>query len=92
MVFEEEPEVQSDEISRRMADVIDEVESVKSETVTPHWEVVENDDGEPTIYHLHGGEKVATSIVSRGTDQRLAKCSEDGATLDLGAAPALAPR
>jgi hypothetical protein len=92
MVFEEEPEVQSDEVSRRMAEVIDEVESVRSETVTPHWEVVENDEGEPTIYHLHDGSRVQASIVSEGSERRLAKCSEDGQALDLGAAPALARR
>ena len=90
---DQDEEVQSDEVSRRMAEVIDEVESVKTETVAPHWEVFEDEGGgDPTIFHLHDGGKAETSIVTGDDGRRFAKCSEDEAMLDLGAAPAIARR
>jgi hypothetical protein len=89
---EEEEEVQSDEVSERMAEVIEKVESVHTETVTPHWETVENDDGEPTIYHLHDDRKVPATVISPSPDSRAAKCSECDAELELGATPASARR
>ena len=83
---DEQGEVQSDEISRRMDKVIDTVEAAHSETVTPHWEVLAGDAGEPTIYHLHDGNKVPASI--READGRwVAECSEGDGSLDLGAPP-----
>ena len=85
MIGDEEPEVQEDEVSRRMAEVIDDVEAVKTETVAPRWEVFEDEGGgEPTIVHLHDGRKVSTSIVTGEGDRRFAQCSEDSEKLDLG--------
>jgi hypothetical protein len=81
---DEHDEVQSDAISERMAKVIDETESRHSETVSPHWEVVDHDDGEPSIYHLHDGEQVAASLEARDDGERIAVCSQCSSEIDLG--------
>jgi hypothetical protein len=84
MEYEKE-DVQSDVISERMAKVIDETEaSIQAEIVTPHWEVVENDDGSPTMYHLHDGNQVPAAVTARTDGERIAKCSQCGAEMDLG--------
>ena len=66
-MVDEQREVPGDEISRRMGEVIDDVEAVHSQRVTPHWEVFEDEDGgKPRIYHLHDDQRVEASIVDGG--------------------------
>lgn len=83
---DEQEEVQSDVISERMAKVIDETEAAtEAEIVTPHWEVVDSEgDGDPTIYHLHDGNQVPASMTARTDGERIARCSDCGAEMDLG--------
>jgi hypothetical protein len=87
---DQDREVQSDEISRRMDKVIDRVEAVHSETVTPHWEVFDDPSGRPSIYHLHNGQKVDASIREGDGGAWTAECSQGDGTLQL--APAGADR
>ncbi len=81
---DQDEEVQSDVISEKMAKVIDETDAEKSEIVTPHWEVVENEGGDPTIYHLHDGNQVPASMTAGDQGENLARCSQCGAEINLG--------
>jgi hypothetical protein len=83
---EDEREVQSDAISQRMDRVIDQMGAIRSETVTPHWEVFEETEGNPTIYHLHGATKVPASVSARKDGERVAECTECKEQIDLGGA------
>jgi hypothetical protein len=82
---EDQEEVQSDVISERMAKVIDETEeAAQAQPVTPHWEVVDAESGDPTIYHLHDGNQVPASLTARDNGERIAKCSQCGTEIELG--------
>jgi hypothetical protein len=76
---------QTDEIGRRMADIIEEQDDEVTEHVDPHWEVFYDDDHEEVqrIVHLHDGEKVEAELTQGSDGSSQAKCSECGATLDI---------
>src|SRR5919108_4808994 len=87
---EELPPGQTDEIGRRMAEVIEEVEVEKATTehVVPHWELFydEEHDNAEQIVHLHGEEKVPARVTAHADGSSFAECSQCNATLDISTA------
>jgi hypothetical protein len=85
--IEELPPGQTDEIGRRMADVIEEQDEVVSEHVDPHWEVFydEGHDEAERIVHLHDDEKVPAKVIATPGGGSRAECTECDATLDIAA-------
>jgi predicted enzyme related to lactoylglutathione lyase len=85
---EELEEGQTDEIGRRMADVIDETEEEASEHIDPHWELFYDDDHDEAqqIVHLHGDEKVPAKITTKPDGSAVAECTQCDETLDISAA------
>jgi len=79
---------QTDEIGRRMADVIDEQDEEVSEHVEPHWEVFYDDEHEDAerIVHLHGDEKVPARITAHSDGGSVAECTRCDATLQISQA------
>lgn len=90
-MFEEDKELppgQTDEIGRRMADVIEEQEETATEHVDPHWELFydeEHDDAEK-IVHLHGEEKVPARVTAHSDGSSFAECTQCDETLDISKA------
>jgi len=79
---------QTDEIGRRMADVIDEQDEEVSEHVEPHWEVFYDDEHEDAeqIVHLHGDEKVPAKLTANADGGSVAECTKCDATLEISQA------
>ena len=79
------PPGQTDEIGRRMADVIEEQDEEVTEHVEPHWEVFydnDQDDAEQ-IVHLHGDEKVPAKVTARPDGGSVAECTQCDAKLEI---------
>ena len=85
---DEVEESQTDEIGRRMADVIDESDDEASEHVDPHWELQYDEDHDEAqqILHLHGDEKVPAKVTTRPDGSAIAECTKCDETLDISAA------
>lgn len=81
-------DTRTDEIGRRMADVIEEQEDQVSERVDPRWELFYDDDHDAAeqIVHLHGDEKVPAKITTGSDGQATAQCTRCDATLEISAA------
>ena len=78
---------QTDEIGRRMADVIEEQDEEVSEHVEPHWEVFYDDEGgAEQIVHLHGDEKVPARLTAHADGGSVAECTKCDATLEISQA------
>lgn len=79
---------QTDEIGRRMAEVIDDQEEEVSEHVQPHWEVFYDGDqeGAERITHLHGAEKVPAQVTANSNGESVARCTQCDATLEISGA------
>ena len=84
---EEVPVGGTDEIGRRMADVIEEQEEQVTEQVDPHWEVFYDKDHDDAdrIVHLHGDEKVPAKVTAGADGASVATCTECDATLQISA-------
>ena len=76
---------QTDEIGRRMAEIIEEQEEGVTEHVDPHWEVFYDDDhdGAEQIVHLHGDEKVPANVTETADGGSRAECTQCDATLEI---------
>lgn len=90
-MFEEEKELppgQTDEIGRRMAEVIEEQEEATAEHVAPHWELFYDEEHHDTeqIVHLHGEEKVPARVTAHADGSSFAECTQCDATLDISTA------
>jgi hypothetical protein len=87
--IEELPPGQTDEIGRRMAEVIEEQDEEVTEHVDPRWEVFydEDHDGAEKIVHLHGDEKVPAKVTVTPDGASRAECTQCDATLDIAAEP-----
>lgn len=85
---EQTEEEQTDEIGRRMADVIDEQDEKVSEHVEPHWEVFYDDEREDAeqIVHLHGDEKVPARLTAHADGGSVAECTKCDAKLEISQA------
>jgi hypothetical protein len=82
------PPGQTDEIGRRMAEVIDEQEEQAVQHIDPHWELFydeEKDDAEQ-IVHLHGDERVPARLTAHSDGSSWADCSQCGEKLDISKA------
>jgi len=82
---QEESPHQTDEIGRRMADVIEEQDEGVTEHVDPHWELFydkDHDDAE-RIVHLHGDQKVEATVTETPDGGSKAVCTQCDATLDI---------
>jgi hypothetical protein len=87
----DEMEVQgdtTDEIGRRMAEVIDEQDEQISARVDPHWELFYDDEREDAekIVHLHGDEKVPAQVIAHSNGESIASCTKCDATLEISRA------
>ena len=79
---------QTDEIVRRMADVIEEQNEEVTEHVDPHWELFydkDHDDAEQ-IVHLHADEKVPATVTVAPDGGTKAECTQCDASLDIAPA------
>lgn len=89
-MFEEDkdkelPPGQTDEIGRRMAEVIEEQEVTVTQRVDPHWELFYDDErvDADRITHLHGDEKVPARLTAHSDGSSFAECSECGEKLEI---------
>lgn len=76
---------QTDEIGRRIADVIEEQDEEVTEHVDPHWEVFyekDHDDAEQ-IVHLHGDEKIPATVTVTPDGGTRAECTQCEASLEI---------
>ncbi|HEY7525349.1 MAG TPA: hypothetical protein VIA82_00730 [Candidatus Limnocylindria bacterium] len=78
----------TDEIGRRMAEVIDDQDEQVTEHVDPRWEVFYDEDHDDAngLVHLHGSEKVPAKVTARPDGGSLAVCTKCDATLEISAA------
>jgi hypothetical protein len=88
---EEVPVGGTDEIGRRMADVIEEQDEQVTEHVDPHWEVFYDKDHDDAdrIVHLHGDEKVPAKVTAGSDGASVATCTKCDATLEISAPAAV---
>jgi hypothetical protein len=77
----------TDEIGRRIADVIEDHEEQAIEHVDPRWEVFYDDDRDDAegMVHLHGDEKVPARVTARPDGGSVAVCTKCDATLEISA-------
>jgi hypothetical protein len=93
-MFEDDKELppgQTDEIGRRMAEVIDEQDEAAVEHVSPHWELFYDDEhgDAEQIVHLHDGDRVPGRLTARSDGSSFAECTQCKETLEISKA---APR